>query len=564
MKRYTGRFLIALLAFTFALSPAISSAATETELTASIASVQSQIQTLQTQLSSLQAQLTELRSHPTIKVLPDAVVGTVYRQIINASIGSGNSRLQLMSGSLPPGLALSSNSECRTSNCEAGSVYVAGTPTTAGTYSFKIRIMDSRQGSSGMNTYTIKVLPSTTTTTIDLNASCPALTFSLDLDVGANNNDVVALQRFLKAKGFYSGDITGYFDSTLKVALASYEASKNISPATGYFGPIARAVANADCAVETTVATSTLILTSPSAPLRSQNYRNNGFDTLSGVVLSTFNLRSDTGDSKLTAVNTTIAGTGTLPTTVSLYNGTVLLKSKSVPSNGTASFDGLSLVVPKGTTATLTIKADFPSNTANGSSANLVVMSANYQSANGINLVTTAAPVVSANQYVYNAVAQFSLASTPTVVAMTDSNGRTTNVTASFSLSVQAIGGNVRMPLPADFGVKLAAPGGQKYSPTNVGVTVVPNVDIADGSTGSVTVTARWGSSTLAVAGPYIAAIDSIQWTIGSATVTQTYGLEDFKTPNAVNVVAEIPKTNTSFMSQAAGVWSAFLSLFGN
>ena len=479
MKRYTSRFLVALLAFTFVLSPAISSAATEAELNASIVSVQTQIQSLQTQLSSFQAQLYALRQNPSSqKSLPDAFVGVLYRQRIRNAQNSGQNQSFVTSGSLPPGLSIIPESQCSSGNCEDNSVYITGTPTKEGTYSFRLRSREGRSDRSSETVYSIKVSASTTPPVV--------------------------------------------------------------------------------------VATSTLALMSAYAPLRSQNYRNNGVDTLSGVVLSTFNLRSDTGDSKLTAVNTTVAGTGTLPTTLSLYNGTTLLKSKAVPSSGIVSLDGLSLVISKGAPVTLTIKADFPSSTANGSSANLVVMSANYQSANGINLVTTAAPVVSASQYVFDAVAQFSLASTPTIAAMTDSNGRTTSVTASFNMNVQAIGGNVRMPLPADFGVKLAAPGGQKYPSTNVGVTVIPNVDIADGSTGSVTVTARWGSSTLAVAGPYLAAIDSIQWTIGSATVTQTYGLEDFKTPNAVNVVATVPQYKTSFMSQAAGVWSAFLSLFAN
>lgn len=71
--------------------------------------------------------------------------------------------------------------------------------------------------------------------------------FSENLTVGVQSLEVVYLQKFLKAKGYYAGEVSNYFGLKTQAALQSYQISKGISPATGYFGPMTRAVVNADC-----------------------------------------------------------------------------------------------------------------------------------------------------------------------------------------------------------------------------------------------------------------------------------------------------------------------------
>jgi len=72
--------------------------------------------------------------------------------------------------------------------------------------------------------------------------------YTMDLTLGSEGADVVALQSFLESKGTLvipAGVSKGYFGQLTKSALASYQAMVGISPAVGYFGPITRANVNA-------------------------------------------------------------------------------------------------------------------------------------------------------------------------------------------------------------------------------------------------------------------------------------------------------------------------------
>lgn len=72
--------------------------------------------------------------------------------------------------------------------------------------------------------------------------------FTRNLTIGSYGEDVRALQKFLNANGYTvsisgagsSGSETNYFGLKTKAALAKYQASENIYPAIGYFGPITR------------------------------------------------------------------------------------------------------------------------------------------------------------------------------------------------------------------------------------------------------------------------------------------------------------------------------------
>lgn len=81
------------------------------------------------------------------------------------------------------------------------------------------------------------------------------ISFSKNLSQGATGIDVYNLQKFLISKGplqQVSGVPSYYFGNLTKNALVSYQSSKNISPAAGYFGPLTRTQINssiqADCA----------------------------------------------------------------------------------------------------------------------------------------------------------------------------------------------------------------------------------------------------------------------------------------------------------------------------
>ena len=73
-------------------------------------------------------------------VLPNGGVGVPYAQPLTASGGQAPYVYSLFSGSLPPGLTLASNGT------------VSGTPTGAGTYTFRVYVRDSRPPASGTGT----------------------------------------------------------------------------------------------------------------------------------------------------------------------------------------------------------------------------------------------------------------------------------------------------------------------------------------------------------------------------------------------------------------------------
>lgn len=289
---------------------------------------------------------------------------------------------------------------------------------------------------------------------------------------------------------------------------------------------------------------STLTLSASGSTLRSQNYRVNGSDVLMGVTLGTFNLKSQTGVSTLLTVNASTTASGTAPTILYLYNGSTLLKSVTV-SSGNAVFNNLDTttganITNSDTPTTYTIKGDFPSNTTNGTYASTTIQSVVYQTPSGNTATASGSAVTNANQYVYTKAAIIKLASAPTisVTNQTVSGVGTTTMVATFPLTIQALGGNVTLPVNGDFQVVFS--NGTSYTATStsagasISATTIPNNDISDGSTANVTVTAACNGTCATTNGLFNAALSQIKWNAGNGVVTQTYGLDDFKTSSAV------------------------------
>jgi hypothetical protein len=87
--------------------------------------------------------------------LPYGITGISYKQQITVTGGTGPFQFTLGSGTLPPGLTLSSKG------------VLSGVPTTPGTYLFKIKATDSKTLCTGIGKYSITILPSCPTITID-------------------------------------------------------------------------------------------------------------------------------------------------------------------------------------------------------------------------------------------------------------------------------------------------------------------------------------------------------------------------------------------------------------
>ena len=76
--------------------------------------------------------------------------------------------------------------------------------------------------------------------------------FKKNLSLGKTDAEVKELQRYLNSQGFIvaksgsgsAGRETEYFGPATKAALIKFQKAKKIDPASGYFGPLTRAVFN--------------------------------------------------------------------------------------------------------------------------------------------------------------------------------------------------------------------------------------------------------------------------------------------------------------------------------
>lgn len=65
-----------------------------------------------------------------------------------------------------------------------------------------------------------------------------------NLYLGCSGYDVGCLQRFLKARGFFSGDVTSYFGIITKQAVSAFQKANGISPTLGFVGSVTRNLIN--------------------------------------------------------------------------------------------------------------------------------------------------------------------------------------------------------------------------------------------------------------------------------------------------------------------------------
>jgi peptidoglycan hydrolase-like protein with peptidoglycan-binding domain len=75
------------------------------------------------------------------------------------------------------------------------------------------------------------------------------ITVSPNLTIGSTGDSVVVLQALMSEMGYLNvpaGVPFGYYGSLTKNAVASYQASLNVSPAVGYYGPVTKTALYSD------------------------------------------------------------------------------------------------------------------------------------------------------------------------------------------------------------------------------------------------------------------------------------------------------------------------------
>lgn len=217
--------------------------------------------------------------------------------------------------------------------------------------------------------------PSTTTTTTS-GSSC---SFSRNLTIGSQGADVTCLQQALINGGFsVPAGATGYFGTQTRTAVASWQSSKNIAPAVGYFGSISRAAFNLGGSTTTTTGTTTTTTTTTTAgtgnglkvTLASDSPNNIALVQGQAIgALAKFVFANPTAtDIKVTNAGFKrigVSNDSTL-TNVYLFNGAKRLTDSAGVSNTAFNFNdptGL-FTVPAGQTYTVSVLADIAGSTS--------------------------------------------------------------------------------------------------------------------------------------------------------------------------------------------------------
>ncbi len=257
-----------------------------------------------------------------------------------------------------------------------------------------------------------------------------------------------------------------------------------------------------------------------------------------------FTAKSESGDSVITKLYAQVNATSTagLPSTLYLYEdgGSEPLASVAAGTTNAAqsAFTSLNISVPQDTTKKFLVKADFPTTAAGQmASTSLAVNSVQWEKPDGSTASTTpSAAIEGEDQYLGSAVPVFSSIvgsiSDPVTHPVT---GTTTSLTGKITFTVKADGGTLTKLTAANITVQAAS--STKEMPitvTNKNVIVTPDQDTSDGSTATVELSAVLENSVMHTAGQasgqYFFYVTGIAWTVGGETITQTWGLDDFKT----------------------------------
>ncbi len=266
------------------------------------------------------------------------------------------------------------------------------------------------------------------------------------------------------------------------------------------------------------------------SPARASNIYLDPANPINGRSIMNFKLKAEGQSLSVQSVTVTIRSSLS-PTAVSVWNGSTQLGS-SVQTTGVPVNVGASVTIPADTSLDFVVKVDLPA----GVTGNHWL----YAELNSVTSSQGEADIQPTTQftgptfYCYpNGVANFTLTGVPTAVTTTSQAGYTETVTATFPLRLRATGGDVTKLTNQSVKVVAVKPPYNTVLAQAVSVVTIPNANTAAGGQSTVTVTAQFAASDFLEGGHFGFQISQINWN----SVNQTWGLEDFKVPNMVNIV---------------------------
>ena len=247
-----------------------------------------------------------------------AQVGFAYSSALTASGGVAPYTFSITSGSLPPGLTLSSSTGA-----------ITGTPTTVGTYNFTAQVVDSK-GNTATASCSIVVLPA-------LTLSCPTGTGQVGVSyssaltaTGGVSPYTFSITIGALPPGLLLNSSTGAITGTPTTA-GTYNFTAQVMDSKGN-------TASASCSI--VVSSSALALSCPTGTAQLGAAYSSALVASGGVAPYTFSITSGSLPPGLTLNTSTGAITGT-PTTAGTYNFT----ARVVDSKGNTASASCSIVV---------------------------------------------------------------------------------------------------------------------------------------------------------------------------------------------------------------------------
>jgi hypothetical protein len=264
----------------------------------------------------------------------------------------------------------------------------------------------------------------------------------------------------------------------------------------------------------------------------------NSVSGITNVPMLVFNVKSTNGNSILQ--NIKIAATGDALAvaklkTVKLYDGSTQLGAVA-PSGNVISFKDLSISVLKDATKSLTIKADFLGGVTNGTKIRLTITPTTgitYQGTGSTTAYATGSVINGNYMSLYSDInVSLSFSSATSAYTYNSTTPAKSYATGVITFNAKPSGGTLTLPTSDNIIVQVC---NSNASCTSTGVsksiTVSPNQNILDGNTATITVNASYTPPTH---GYYYFKITKIDSNVGGMLISQTSGLDNYRTP-AVN-----------------------------
>ena len=126
-----------------------------------------------------------------------------------------------------------------TTTVNSSGVPIDSLPTNASSTPIAIINITSNATSTAVPTFSSMPPVSTMSTSTVISK----YTFDRNVKYKDENPDVLVLQQFLAKQGYLSVTSNGYFGNATRAALIKFQSAHGL-PASGFFGPLTRAVAN--------------------------------------------------------------------------------------------------------------------------------------------------------------------------------------------------------------------------------------------------------------------------------------------------------------------------------